>query len=70
MNYAELINDLLIDLDNEYTRLHQIWIEMPDRSRGSDILNGQAIGISKIIGLIKRKFKIEPTKSDYRDNQT
>ncbi len=56
MNYNELLEELLIELANEYKMLHQKWINTPEE-REAVILTGQAMAISKIIDLINRKFK-------------
>ncbi len=58
VEYMQMINELLKDLDNMGRILHNQWTQTDERSRGSDVLNGQGIAVSNIKDLIKRKFNI------------
>lgn len=58
MEYKMLINELLKDLDNMEKMLHNRWTQTDERSRASDVLNGQGMAVKMIIDLVKRKFNI------------
>ena len=55
IDYEKLIDELIIDLENELGKIHQMWLEAPDTT--AQLLNNQGMQTRKIIDLIKRKFK-------------